>query len=84
MIFEMKHVISKKQDYFIEPSAASLKAQAPVSEFRSVKIRKDLFELLKLYCLCHRQNPREVVTEIVESRLKDFKDGLEELRKKVV
>ncbi len=52
-----------------------------VNEFRSVKIRKDVFELLKLYCLCNKTNPKELVTSILESKLEGFRLRLEELRK---
>ncbi|MEM4240286.1 MAG: hypothetical protein QXK08_03790 [Candidatus Woesearchaeota archaeon] len=51
-----------------------------VTGYRSVKIRKDVFELLKLYCLCHKQSPRDVVTSMLETKLEAFRGRLEEIR----
>lgn len=65
-----------KKDPEYTPNASEI-----VTGYRSVKIRKDVFELLKLYCLCHKQNPREVVTGMLESRLESFKGHLEEIRR---
>ncbi|MEM2916664.1 MAG: hypothetical protein QXT19_04905 [Candidatus Woesearchaeota archaeon] len=56
-------------------------AQEIPIEYRSVKIRKDLFELLKLYCLCHKKSPRDVVTSMIETKLEGFRERLDELRK---
>jgi hypothetical protein len=70
---------SKKQDEFAENNP---KLQEQITEFRSVRIRKDVFELLKLYCLCHKQSPRELVTGILESKLERFGGHLEEIRKR--
>ncbi|MEM4247440.1 MAG: hypothetical protein QXF14_03915 [Candidatus Woesearchaeota archaeon] len=64
--------ISKKQEEI---------HQVPITEFRSVKIRKDLFELLKLYCLCHKQNMKDIVTQMFESKLETFKNHLEEMKR---
>ncbi len=81
---EMTFRISRKEQSELMENKDALSNNGlgkQITEFRSVKIRKDLFDLLKLYCLCHNKAPRDVVTRLVEDKLRDFRSQLEQIRK---
>ena len=47
----------------------------------SIKIKKEVAELVRIYCLFNNIKMADFSSEILEKRLKEFKENLERLRK---